>query len=91
MSIATVGLCRPSAVVVAPSTVACARPELARACGLPGGTCNGDADGSAGLRDLLAVLASWGPCVGSPADLDVDGDVGIADLVMALSSWGACR
>ncbi len=46
-----------------------------------------DGDGFTGITDLLAMLASWGPCKGCPADLDGDGDVGISDLLLLLANW----
>ncbi len=51
-----------------------------------------DGDGTVGVRDLLILLSSWGPCPGPPADcaadLDGSGNVGIADLLLLLSAWG---
>jgi hypothetical protein len=54
--------------------------------------CDGDVNdsGAVDFTDLLAVLSSWGPCVGCPADLDGDGTVGFADLLEVLSGWGPC-
>ena len=49
-----------------------------------------DASGSVGASDLLALLASWGPCKGCPADLDRDGSVGASDLLALLANWGPC-
>ncbi|MHC4414821.1 MAG: hypothetical protein ACYS0G_06010 [Planctomycetota bacterium] len=49
-----------------------------------------DGDGSVGVSDLLALLASWGPCKGCPADFDGDGNVGVTDLLDLLANWGAC-
>ncbi|NNF42086.1 MAG: right-handed parallel beta-helix repeat-containing protein [Phycisphaerales bacterium] len=58
----------------------------------PGRSCPADLDGSGdvGFGDLLAVLASWGPCVACGADLDGDGHVGFADLLTTLAAWGPC-
>lgn len=54
--------------------------------------CLGDLDGngSVGAGDLLALLASWGPCEGCPADFDGNGAVGAADLLILLANWGIC-
>ena len=49
-----------------------------------------DANGLVGVPDLLALLASWGPCEGCPADFDGDGDVGVKDLLILLGNWGPC-
>ncbi len=50
-----------------------------------------DASGSVGASDLLALLASWGPCKGCcPADFDLDGNVGASDLLALLANWGLC-
>ncbi|MHC4211553.1 MAG: SBBP repeat-containing protein [Planctomycetota bacterium] len=49
-----------------------------------------DGDGSTGVTDFLALLASWGPCAGCSADLDTDGHVGINDFLMLLAAWGPC-
>ena len=40
------------------------------------------------FRDLLEVLAAWGPCEGDcPADLDDDGFVDFRDLLILLANW----
>ncbi len=44
-------------------------------------------DGLVGFDDLVALLASWGPCSGCPADFDGDGEVGFADLLVVLGAW----
>ena len=49
-----------------------------------------DGNGDVGASDLLALLASWGPCKGCPADFDGNGDVGASDLLALLASWGPC-
>ena len=49
-----------------------------------------DANGSVGVSDLLALLASWGPCKGCPADFDENGNVGVSDLLAVLANWGPC-
>lgn len=46
-----------------------------------------DGDGTTGFNDLVALLASWGPCPGCPADLDGDGEVTFDDLVSLLADW----
>ena len=50
-----------------------------------------DGDGSVSTRDLLALLAAWGPCGdcgNCPADLDLDCFVGTTDLLILLANWG---
>ena len=53
-----------------------------------------DCDGFITVVDLLALLASWGPCNdcelpnGCPADLDLDCTVGVKDLLILLGNWG---
>jgi probable HAF family extracellular repeat protein len=47
-----------------------------------------DCDGVVGFRDLLLVLAAWGPCPGCPEDADGDGVVGFGDLLLVLAAWG---
>ena len=49
-----------------------------------------DENGSAGASDLLALLASWGPCKGCPGDFDGNGAVGASDLLVLLANWGPC-
>jgi len=49
-----------------------------------------DGDGNVGFSDLLAVLSSWGPCPGCPADVNGDGNVDFTDLVTILANWGPC-
>ena len=49
-----------------------------------------DANGSVGASDLLALLASWGPCKGCPGDFDDNGTVGASDLLALLANWGPC-
>lgn len=46
-----------------------------------------DGDGSVGIQDFLAVLASWGTAGG---DVDGDRDTGIQDLLSLLAAWGEC-
>jgi hypothetical protein len=50
-----------------------------------------DGDGSTGVPDFLALLASWGPCSACAADMDTDGQVGINDFLMLLEAWGPCQ
>ena len=50
-----------------------------------------DGDGSVGVKDLLILLGSWGPCADCsdcPADLDGNCTVGVSDLLMLLGNWG---
>ena len=49
-------------------------------------------DGSVGVKDLLGLLGSWGPCKKGCclADLDLEGSVGVPDLLILLGSWGPC-
>ncbi|MCH8314609.1 MAG: S8 family serine peptidase [Planctomycetes bacterium] len=50
-----------------------------------------DNDGSVGVKDLLSLLGSWGPCNSChfcPADLDSDCQVGVTDLLILLGNWG---
>ncbi len=49
-----------------------------------------DADGNVGVTDLLALLASWGPCKDCPADFDENDNVGVSDLLTLLANWGPC-
>ena len=59
-----------------------------------GDCCPADLSGGDGLvsaADLAELLASWGPCLGCPADLTGDGAVGAADLAELLADWGACN
>ena len=62
---------------------------------LDASSCPWDLDDSAvvGVSDLLALLASWGPCppkAGCPADFDGNGNVGVSDLLSLLANWGPC-
>ncbi len=50
-----------------------------------------DGDGHVGVKDLLILLGSWGPCADCkdcPADLDGDCIVGVKDLLILLGNWG---
>jgi len=60
--------------------------------GSGGVPCPEDVDGSGdvGFGDVLALLASWGPCSGCPADVDGSGDVAFSDLLQVLAAWGPC-
>ena len=60
-------------------------------------SCPADVDGDCvvGVKDLLFLLGSWGPCVEPcppfcPADFDGTCDVGVLDLLLLLGSWGPC-
>ncbi len=57
--------------------------------------CSGDLDddGDVGVKDLLFLLGTWGPCQKKgdcPADFDDSGDVGVKDLLILLGNWGPC-
>ncbi len=50
-----------------------------------------DDDGQVGVKDLLILLGSWGPCdqCGKcPPDLNGDCVVGVDDLLILLGNWG---
>lgn len=50
-----------------------------------------DGDGVVTIKDLLVVLANWGPC--GPAcfgDLNGDQTVNVLDLLLVLGDWGSC-
>ena len=49
-----------------------------------------DGSGDVGVKDLLSLLGSWGPCEGCPADFNGDGTVGVSDLLIFLANWGPC-
>ncbi|MCH7849815.1 MAG: hypothetical protein IIB53_15815 [Planctomycetes bacterium] len=51
-----------------------------------------NADGAVGVKDLLGLLGSWGPCGKGCclADLDINGSVGVPDLLALLVNWGPC-
>ena len=56
--------------------------------GIPGDL---DNDGQVGVKDLLILLGSWGPCDNCdncPADLNSDCVVGVDDLLILLGNWG---
>ena len=59
------------------------------------GVCPWDLDGSGdvGVKDLLFLLGTWGPCPKKGdclADFDNSGDVGVKDLLVLLGAWGPC-
>ena len=47
-----------------------------------------DCRGAVNVTDLLALLASWGPCDGCIADFNGDHSVNVTDLLILLASWG---
>jgi hypothetical protein len=57
-------------------------------CGDP--TVPGDVngDGLVDVTDILAIMDSWGPCLGCPTDLNGDGIVDVVDLLEVVGSWG---
>ena len=53
-----------------------------------------DRSGDVGVKDLLFLLGTWGPCPKKgdcSADFDFDGDIGVKDLLFLLGAWGPCR
>ena len=60
--------------------------------GIPDECCVGDIDGDGvvGVKDLLDLLAAWGPNPLHPADFNGDGFVGVTDLLTLLGTWGPC-
>ena len=52
-----------------------------------------DDSGDVGVKDLLFLLGTWGPCPKKGdclADFDLSGDVGVKDLLFLLGTWGPC-
>ena len=52
-----------------------------------------DGDGDVGVKDLLFLLGTWGPCPKKgdcPADFDNSGNVGVKDLLVLLANWEPC-
>ena len=52
-----------------------------------------DGSGDVGVKDLVFLLGTWGPCPKKgdcPADFDGSGDVGVKDLLILLGNWGQC-
>ena len=52
-----------------------------------------DNSGDVGVKDLLFLLGTWGPCPlkgDCLADFDNSGDVGVKDLLFLLGAWGPC-
>ncbi len=52
-----------------------------------------DNTGDVGVKDLLFLLGTWGPCPKKGdclADFDDSGDVGVKDLLFLLGNWGPC-
>ncbi len=47
-----------------------------------------DCSGAVGVKDLLILLGTWGPCDGCLADIDGDHSVGVKDLLFLLGEWG---
>ncbi len=53
-----------------------------------------DASGDVGVKDLLILLGTWGPCppkADCPADFDGNDAVGVSDLLALLANWGRVR
>jgi hypothetical protein len=50
------------------------------------GDINGD--GTIDVSDLLAIIASWGPCSGCIEDLDGNGVVDVSDILALIENWG---
>jgi hypothetical protein len=64
-------------------------------CPPPPPPCPWDLDGNndVGVKDLLFLLGTWGPCPKKGdclADFDNSGDVGVKDLLELLGAWGPC-
>ncbi len=52
-----------------------------------------DDSGDVGVKDLLFLLGTWGPCPKKGdclADFDDTGAVGVKDLLLLLGAWGPC-
>ncbi len=52
-----------------------------------------DNSGDVGVKDLLFLLGTWGPCPKKGdclPDFDDTGDVGVKDLLFLLGTWGPC-
>ena len=52
-----------------------------------------DSSGDVGVKDLLFLLGTWGPCPKKGdclADFDNTGEVGVKDLLFLLGAWGPC-
>ncbi|MCH7849740.1 MAG: hypothetical protein IIB53_15440 [Planctomycetes bacterium] len=52
-----------------------------------------DDSNNVGVKDLLILLGTWGPCPKKgdcPADFDDSNDVGVKDLLILLGAWGPC-
>jgi hypothetical protein len=49
------------------------------------GDVNGD--GVVGVSDVLALIASWGPCSGCSEDVNSDGVVNVTDLLEVIANW----
>ncbi|MCH8210246.1 MAG: hypothetical protein IIB99_02625 [Planctomycetes bacterium] len=82
----TLGLFRPGTPESVAFTVVVPRQNCV-------GDIDGDGDGDVGVKDLLVLLGSWGPCPKKgdcPADFDNSGDVGVKDLLILLGNWGPC-
>ena len=49
-------------------------------------------DGLVSVKDMLILIATWGPCDDSPcvADIDRSGVIDTNDLLIVLASWGLC-
>lgn len=48
-----------------------------------------DGDGQIGLKELLELLTSWGPCLYCDQDFNRDGRVGYAEVIRLMSNWGS--
>jgi hypothetical protein len=47
-------------------------------------------DGVVDVDDLIALINSWGPCIGCTADVTGNGVVNIDDLLAVINAWGPC-
>ena len=64
------------------------QPVVGPAC--PADIAPAGGDGTVNVSDLIAVISSWGPCTGCPADIDNNGSVNVADLLAVINAWGPC-
>lgn len=44
-------------------------------------------DDAVNIDDLLALINSWGDCLGCPADLNKNAVVNVDDLLQVINGW----